>query len=123
MEVLLHFEGSRRVVAVPAGSTLEVELEKEVVKCFPDRDIAIASIGGKVPQSSSKEVYLVQKLAPKWGYVDVTDSSQVQGGDEVTLAMISKLKEVTHHCQPPTHPVLLLPSTSSPLFLYDVPPH
>ena len=93
MEVLLHFEGSRRVVEVREGSTLEVELEKELVKRFPDRDIAVAPVGQKVLQSTSKDTYIIQRLTQKWGYVDVTDRSQVLAGDELTLVKISKLEE------------------------------
>ena len=92
MEVLVKFEGSRRVLAVSEDSCLVVEIEKELCRRFPDRDIAIAPIGSKVPQSTSKEVYIIQRLTSKWGYVDVTDVSQVQGGDEVTLAKMSKLE-------------------------------
>lgn len=94
MEILFNFENSRRVVHLPEGCSLEVELEREVLKRFPDRDIAIAPIGKEVPQSSTKDVYLIQKMGlPKWGFVDVTESSQVQDGDELTLAKISKLGE------------------------------
>jgi hypothetical protein len=99
VEVLLHFEGSRRVLNIGEGSTIEVELEKELVERFPGRDLTVAPIGQAVPQSPSKDVYMLQKLTLKWGYVDVTDRSQVQGGDEVTLVKVSKLEKVRLFCK------------------------
>lgn len=96
-QVLLHFEGSRRVVRVPEGYTLEVELERELLTHFPVRDIAVAPIGNKVPQSPSKDVYMLQKMTSKWGYVNVMERGQVQGGDEVTLVKISKVEEVASY--------------------------
>ena len=91
MEVMVVFEGSRRVVTVAEGASLLAVVERELVKRFPERDIAIAPVGSKVSQSVSKEVYILQKLTAKWGYVDVTEVGQVQGGDEVTLTKLLKI--------------------------------
>ena len=90
-ELLFHFEGSRRVLKLQEGSILEIELEKELGIRFPDRDFAIASIGKRVPQSGSKDVFIIQKLTEKWGYVDVTARNEVKGGDELTLVKVPKL--------------------------------
>jgi hypothetical protein len=92
MEILLTFEGSRRVLKILEGSAILIDIEREVAKRFPDRDFVIAPIGNKVPQSTSKDVYIVQKFSTKWGYVDVTDVKQIQEGDEVALTKIPKLK-------------------------------
>ena len=73
MEILVDFKNSRRVVAIPQGSCLEAELEKDIVKRFPSCDIAIAAIGTAVAQSSSKDVYILQRKTRDWGFVDITD--------------------------------------------------
>ena len=51
----------------------------------PLHDIAVAGLGGKVYQSTSKDVYILQKRTEKWGLVDITDISQVSAGDEQGL--------------------------------------
>ena len=93
MEILVNFEGSRRVVSVEDSSDLLVAVERELARRCPGRDIAIAPVDTKLSQSGSKEVYILQKCTEKWGYVDVTDSSQVKGGDEITLVKMPKLEE------------------------------
>lgn len=75
---------------LPEGSTLEVELEKELGVCFPDRDLKVAIIGSKVPQSTSKDVYIVQRLTERWGYLDITERSQLKEGDVITLSKVTK---------------------------------
>jgi hypothetical protein len=91
MEVLVNFEGSRRVVSVE--DSLLVAVEKELARRCPGRDVAIAPVGTKLSQSGSKEVYILQKLTTKWGYMDVTDLSEVQVGDEITLTRMPKLED------------------------------
>ena len=92
MEVLLTFEGSRRVIKVEEGSSLSLlrAIEKDLGERFPDRDIALSPGELPLPKSSSKDIHFVQRLTKKWGFVDVTDFSQIQNGDELTLVKIDK---------------------------------
>ena len=95
MEVLLVFQNSRRVITVAEGQQLLAAVERDIGERFPDRDIAVAAVGDKVPQSTSKEVYMLQKRTEKWGYVDITDISQVCSGDELTLTKVSNRGETS----------------------------
>ena len=90
MEVLLTFEGSRRVITVEEGSSLLRAIEKDLGERFPDRDIALSPGELPLPKSSSKDIHFVQRLTKKWGFVDVTDFSQKKNGDELTLVKIDK---------------------------------
>ena len=97
MEVVLVFEGSRRVLTVPKEKSLLTEIEKDILKRFPERDVVVAAVGERVLQSSSKEVHILQKRTEKWGFVDVTDTSQVNSGDELTLTKIARKGEAGLH--------------------------
>ena len=90
MEVLLTFEGSRRVITVEEGSFLLRAIEKDLGERFPDRDIALSPGELPLPKSSSKDIHFVQRLTKKWGFVDATDFSQIKNGDELTLVKTDK---------------------------------
>ena len=93
MEVLLVFEQSRRVLVVGEGSSLLAAIERDITERYPDRDLAIAPVGNKVPGSVSKEVYILQKHTEKWGLLDVTDITQINSGDEITLTKVGRKVE------------------------------
>ncbi len=97
MEGLLNFDGSRRVIIVPYGSSLFVAIEQDLFKRFPDRDITIAVLTTQsepIPESSTKDMYIVRRKTDKWRFVDVTDPIQVVNGDELTVTKVGK-KEPT----------------------------
>ncbi len=49
LEVLLIFENSRRVLTVSEKNPLLAAIEKDISERFPERDIAVAAVGEKVP--------------------------------------------------------------------------
>lgn len=65
-------------------------IELDLAKRFPDRDIALAAGAVPIPYSSTKDVHIIRRWTKKWGFVDVTDISEIQSGDEITLVKIAK---------------------------------
>ena len=65
-------------------------IESDLAQRFPDRDISLAAGAGlSIPKSSTKDVHIIQRCTEKWGFVDVTDVSQVRSGDKITLVKIA----------------------------------
>jgi len=82
--VLLEIESSRKESFVERNHLVFV-IEEELGKVGKDGILAYFSCE-KGHQSSTKEVYILQRWAAKWeAYVDVTDIEQIKDGDSLTV--------------------------------------
>ena len=87
MEVLLEVEQTSRLVNATQDTILEV-IETELEKVGLDVFMIPFSFGMKDLEGFTRVPYKLQKWVGKFNrYVDITDKSQVNDGDRLTVAV------------------------------------